>query len=278
MSNYAAVFDSNGAPADASGDLRRRASYAYDVCLNRTASKASRRLSVREGLIECGWEPQSDVDWAVDWVLTVDNPGIVAELQEASEILPEETYWWWGNNDHFVIDQSSPRGWARLLDEMVKDTFPEGDSRIVFGAEVVNIEYARPGEEDCERSVINVTTADGRVFRTKQVISTLPLGVLKHSHHKLFSPPLSPRHVEVLSSSGIVMGNLTHVLLQFPSVWWDNSLPRWVSANSGSDTNQTLSGEFAEWQNLNHVRRKSASFVCNMLRQLYDSHLWSIKC
>ena len=41
------------------------------------------------------------------------------------------------------------------------------------------------------------------------------------------------------------------MLLQFPTVWWDNSLPRWVSANRGARTLEA-SGEFSEWQNLNH--------------------------
>ena len=47
------------------------------------------------------------------------------------------------------------------------------------------------------------------------------------------------------------MANLTHVLFQFPDVWWDDSLPRWVSSNRGAN-DTTSSGEFCEWQNLNH--------------------------
>ena len=84
MSNYFAVYDSNGERADASGDLRRRASEVYDGCANETCAAAGgSNLTFREALQQCGWVPQSDVDWALDWVLTVDNPGIVAEKQAA---------------------------------------------------------------------------------------------------------------------------------------------------------------------------------------------------
>ena len=31
------------------------------------------------------------------------------------------------------------------------------------------------------------------------------------------------------------MGNLTHVVVQFGSVFWDNSLQKWLQANKGSN-------------------------------------------
>ena len=53
------------------------------------------------------------------------------------------------------------------------------------------------------------------------------------------------------------MGNLTHVLLQFPKSfsfppkWAD--VPRWVSANVAAPAaRQDASGMFSEWQNLDH--------------------------
>merc|ERR1712032_1209008 len=44
------------------------------------------------------------------------------------------------------------------------------------------------------------------------------------------------------------MANLTHVLIQFPSVWWDDSLPAWISTNRGGESKQ---GNFTVWHNLN---------------------------
>jgi polyamine oxidase len=244
MSNYAAVYDADGVRADLDGSLRARANAAYD-CLNVTAQSAGTALSVREALAGCGWNPESDVEWAVDWVLTVDDPGFPAELQEAQMTLPDESYEWWGNNDWFVVDQSSPRGWARLLDEMVADWLRPGDPRLKLNATVVNIGHGCAGA--------NVTLRDGSVLRAKQVLSTLPLGVLQRNLSTLFTPPLPKKHAEVIEHDGIIMGNLTHVLFQFSSVWWDDALPRWVSANKGASQNQTLSGEFSEVQNLNHA-------------------------
>jgi hypothetical protein len=63
-----------------------------------------------------------------------------------------------------------------------------------------------------------VVTDDGRTFHARQeVISTLPLGVLQRKHAELFDPPLPPAQARLLSpESGFVMGNLTHIVVQFP--------------------------------------------------------------
>ena len=41
----------------------------------------------------------------------------------------------WGADDYLVLDQH-PRGFARLIDGMVRDTLPPGDSRVVLNSEV----------------------------------------------------------------------------------------------------------------------------------------------
>jgi hypothetical protein len=146
-----------------------------------------------------------------------------------------------------MIEQRNRRGFAAALDYLVNDTVPDGDPRLLLNTEATQLAY------DCDG--VNVSTRGGQTFRARQVVFTLPLGVLQRRHHDLFAPPLPKEKVQVLEHDGLVMANLTHVLLQFPSVWWDNSLPRWVSANAGAEFNYTLAGEFAEWQNLNHVSR-----------------------
>lgn len=189
---------------------------------------------------------EDGVEWAVDWVATVDDPGVPAELQAANAFGCGASYQWWGKDDEFVVDQN-PRGYAKLMDVMVEDTIPPGDERIVFNSKVVKIAY------DCEGA--SVTTSDGVVHRAKEVICTLPLGVLQRVHDTMFDPPMPATHTEVLTSDGIVMANLTHVLLQlpkdytFPEKW--QTIPRWVSAIKGAHDTKS-SGEFSEWQNLNH--------------------------
>ena len=60
-----------------------------------------------------------------------------------------------------------------------------------------------------------------------------------------------------------------------PKNWWDDTLPRWVSANAGAAANRSLAGEFAEWQNLNHASmlpgsRILLSFLGDPQSSLYE--------
>jgi len=234
MSNYAAIFDPEHHNADPDGALRHRATAAID-CLNSTKAQGA---NARTRLESCGWFPKTDTEWAMDWAMTSDSSGEPAE--KTGGLGKDPTYQWWGPNDWFVIDQH-PRGFARLIDGMVRDSVPSGDPRVIFNAHVAKIEWGCDG--------VLTSTKDGRTFKGKHVITTVSLGVLKKHHGELFSPPLPKGHADALSDDHVVMGNLSHVLLQFPKVWWDNSLPRWVSANRGG---HSMSGYFNEWQNLNH--------------------------
>jgi len=238
MSNYYAVFDPSGRSADPDGSLRRRANMVLD-CLNRSAMHDDNvSNSVRERLNTCGWSPRTDTEWAMDWVMVDDQAGEPAISIQS--IFPDETYMWWGPDDWFVIDQN-PRGFARLIDGMVRDSVPEHDPRVVLNTPVNRIDWGCNG--------VIVSTDNGDIYTAKHAISTVSLGVLQRHHKELFSPSLPEQHADALSSDHVVMGNLTHVLVQFPRVWWDNSLPRWISANPGG---KNMSGEFTEWQNLNH--------------------------
>jgi hypothetical protein len=63
--------------------------------------------------------------------------------------------------------------------------------------------------------------------------------------------------------SGYRMGNLTHVVIQFPTVWWDDAIPKWLASNPGSNVSSegggpdgagpAGAGEFSLWHNLNHA-------------------------
>ena len=249
MSNYGMIFGADGKDADPDAKLRDHANRALD-CVNATAfnGKYNASVTVRQAMAACGWNPVSEAEWAVDWAATVDDPGFPPEEQSANGFAPDESYMWWGKDDNFVVDQN-PRGYAKLLDVMVEDTIPDGDARLVLNAKVTTIAYNCAG--------VTVTLADGTTHAGKQLISTLPLGVLQRKHASMFVPPVPAAHAEALDSEGIVMGNLTHVLLQFPksfafpAKWAGQS--RWVSANvAGVDAREYVSGMFSEWQNLNH--------------------------
>jgi hypothetical protein len=142
MSNYAAVFDAAGKSADPTGALRKKANAALD-CFNSTvcgknAPGYNSSVTLREALAQCGWSPKTELEWAVDWVATVDDPGLPAELQAANGFGCGASYQWFGKDDLFVVDQN-PRGYAKLMDVMVEDTIPPGDERLIFNSKVVKI-------------------------------------------------------------------------------------------------------------------------------------------
>ena len=210
MTDYDAIYSSDG---DIDGDpryrIRKAAQKALD-CLNETwARQEGKDVTVRQGLRHCGWVPRTEEEYAMDWAMSgEDANGEPARNESLRSFDPDASYQWWGPDDQFVIDQH-PRGFARLIDGMVGNTVPPGDPRVLFDATVTAVRY------DC--AGVEVSTADGRLFRAKQAISTLPLGVLHHHHKEIFHPPIPKAQADMLTpESGYRMGNLTHVVIQ---VW-----------------------------------------------------------
>lgn len=238
MSNYYRVYDENGVDMDATGELRKKANDAL-ACLGELAPKADNKQTVRQGLTQCGWNPETNAEWAMDWALASDESGVLARNSALAGFLPDPTYDWWGPDDLLVVDQH-PRGYARLIDGMVKDTIPEGDSRVKLNSKVSKIEWSGEG--------VVVSTVDGRSFNAKHAISTMSLGVIRRHHEEMFSPALPDTQAQVLHENHMPMANLTHVLVQFPEVWWDDSIPAWISANEGGMDNRGL---FTVWHNMN---------------------------
>jgi monoamine oxidase len=239
MSNYFAVFDEHGHAADPTGALRRKANAAL-ACLNKKGPDAKSKTTVRDGLEACGWSPKTNAEWAMDWAAVSDESGVIGKGQALAGFLPDASYDWWGPNDWFVVDQH-PRGYARLIDAMVRDTVPSGDPRLIFDAHVTKIDWGEHG--------VAISTKDGRTFKGQHAISTLSLGVIRRHHEELFTPPLPEKQATDLMTNNMLMANLTHVLIQFPTVWWNNALPAWISANEGGRANKGL---FTAWHNLNH--------------------------
>ena len=257
ISGYNAVFRSNGdVNGDPGGAIRARANAALGCVNSSWARKVNKADTMREGLRHCGWVPSTEEEFAVDWAMSgEDANGEPARNESLRSFDPDDSYRWWGPDDRFVVDQH-PRGFARLIDGMVQDSVPPGDPRVVFNATVIKLQYGVGG--------VDVTTQDGRRFHARhEVFSTLPLGVLQRDHVRLFDPPLPADQARLLSpSSRFVMGNLTHVVVQFGSVFWDNSLQKWLQANKGSNRSAAggpdgagpnAAGEFAVWHNLNHA-------------------------
>jgi len=246
MSNYFKVYDENGNDGDPSGSLRAKANKAIE-CLNKNGDNYANKVSVRTALNDCGWKPETNVEWALDWAVAADESGTRAEDGAANAFLPDPTYDWWGPDDYLVTDQH-PRGFARLIDAMVRDTVPEGDDRIKLNTKVKNIAW------DC--SGVKVTASNGATYSGKHAIFTPSYGVLKNHHSELFTPGLPSKQAKAFETNHLFMAPLTHVLIQFPTVWWDDSLPAWLGTNTGGEA---ASGNFTPWHNFNHESKVPGS-------------------
>jgi len=239
MSNYFKVYDEDGKDGDPTGALRNAANQAID-CLGKNGDNYGNKVTVRTALDDCGWKPKTNVEWGLDWALAGDESGTRAEDGAANAFLPDPTYDWWGPDDWLVTDQH-PRGFARLIDAMVRDSVPEGDERVKLNTQVSNIAWGSSG--------VTVSTKNGTTFKGKHAIFTPSYGVLKNHHKELFTPGLPSKQASAFETNGLFMAPLTHVLIQFPSVWWDDSLPAWLATNTGGEAS---SGNFTPWHNFNH--------------------------
>lgn len=161
QSNYNHIYSADGKDCDADGKIRKAANAAL-ACITKKSGKG-KDVTVRQALTDCGWVPKTACERAVDWGITVDDPGMVATTQMLSVTYPDEVYEWWGPDDHYVVDQR-PRGYASVLDHMVKDTIPPGDKRVIFNTKVTEVKYG----------------TNGVTFQPR---------VVKHTKHRPRSPP-----------------------------------------------------------------------------------------
>mmetsp|Transcript_24836 Transcript_24836/g.41184 ORF Transcript_24836/g.41184 Transcript_24836/m.41184 type:complete len:288 (+) Transcript_24836:1-864(+) len=111
--------------------------------------------------------------------------------------------------DYLIVDQ---RGYAHMLREIAKPFVSE----IRFGQHVSKVEYS-------DSSVV-VTTKDGSIYTADYVISTLPLGVMKHRDAPTavtFDPPFPADKLAAIDEMG--MGNYAKVYLQFNRNFWGDT-------------------------------------------------------
>merc|ERR1712087_332246 len=111
--------------------------------------------------------------------------------------------------DYLIVDQ---RGYAHMLREIAKPFVSE----IKFGQHVSKVEYSS--------NSVAVTTNDGSIYKADYVISTLPLGVMKHRDAPTavtFDPPFPADKLAAIDEMG--MGNYAKVYLQFDHNFWGNT-------------------------------------------------------
>eukprot|EP01062_Namystynia_karyoxenos_P062448 TRINITY_DN55329_c0_g1_i1.p1 TRINITY_DN55329_c0_g1~~TRINITY_DN55329_c0_g1_i1.p1 ORF type:complete len:560 (+),score=150.26 TRINITY_DN55329_c0_g1_i1:82-1680(+) len=232
------LLNSRGQKADPKGAMRRRVGRLAD-CVNRTASAAERDMSVAEALRGCGWggSAESPEERALMWQPFSGQSGEPPEVMSLWGVLPDLTYAFWGPDDFFVKDQH-PRGYARVLDALSGAALSDSDcrTRLFLNATVSNVAVGCRG--------VTVEATDGRRWHADRLISTVSIGVLK-TFPGLFTPALPAAHAAALRHYH--MCNYTKVWAQWREPWWDNSMLKWMSANSGENA-----GLFPSWRNLNH--------------------------
>jgi spermine oxidase len=70
-------------------------------------------------------------------------------------------------------------------------------------------------------TAIDILCEDGTIFKTNNLICTIPLGKLnKRQHLELFSPPLPEAHCDVVDNIGF--GTIDKIFLHFDEKWWDS--------------------------------------------------------
>lgn len=83
---------------------------------------------------------------------------------------------------------------------------------------VVELIYWRSEEYPGEVNKIKIMCQDGSVYTTNNLICTFSLGVLKHRHLEMFSPPLPQPHRDVIENIGF--GTINKIFLHFDVKWW----------------------------------------------------------
>lgn len=101
-------------------------------------------------------------------------------------------------------------GYAAVIDEVAKEL--KQDDLIQLGVRIKRIDWTK--------SLIKVETSSG-LYTAKQVVCSLPLGVLQHhteAPSAIFVPPLPSEKQSAIKSLGF--GTLDKVMLVYQAAWW----------------------------------------------------------
>ncbi|THV06032.1 FAD/NAD(P)-binding domain-containing protein [Dendrothele bispora CBS 962.96] len=102
-------------------------------------------------------------------------------------------------------------GYGKFADALRTAAENTGKASFSLGACVEKISRVEDGVE--------VVTQNGRTYRAKTVLSTIPLGVLKTLQEKFFEPPLPTRKRQIIERTSV--GALEKLCLTYDSLWWN---------------------------------------------------------
>ena len=103
-----------------------------------------------------------------------------------------------------------------LLEGGVQSVIKSLASDIPAGAISLNERVTNIDWTDDDKVVV---TTEGETLTASHVIVTIPLGVLKANHKKLFTPNLDNEKVKTIENLGF--GNVAKLFLQWDTPWWN---------------------------------------------------------
>ncbi|KAJ7966831.1 Lysine-specific histone demethylase 1-1-like protein [Quillaja saponaria] len=203
-------------PADLDEALEAEYNSLLDDMILLVAQKGEHamRMSLEDGLEYALKRRRIAQRRVMDWHFANLEYGCAALLKEVS--LP---YW---NQD----DVYGGFGGAHCMIKGGYSTVFEslGEGLVVHLNHVVtNVSYGskEPGVDESQRNKVKISTSNGSEFLGEAVLITVPLGCLKAETIK-FSPPLPQWKHSSIQRLGF--GVLNKVILEFPYVFWDDSV------------------------------------------------------
>ncbi|KAJ3248254.1 hypothetical protein HDU78_001259 [Chytriomyces hyalinus] len=113
--------------------------------------------------------------------------------------------------DGFEGDDGVPlKGYLHVLNELLSDL---KDATVLLNAQVLSVDYSG------DTAVVNCTRGE---FHARNIICTIPLGVLKETGGPEFIPQIPEPHQKAISNLGF--GLLNKVVLEFESGFWPSNV------------------------------------------------------
>ena len=142
-----------------------------------------------------------------------------------ADLMRCKNYDCWEPNGDIVVD-----GYGKLIKKLAKNI------KIKLNSEVIKI---------VQENIVTVTTKDNKIYKiykSKYLILTIPLGVLKKGIID-FSPPLPKEKIDILKKN-IYTGLHEKIFLSFPYKFWDSKIHVFHYADNKHR------GLCTQWQNL----------------------------
>jgi monoamine oxidase len=150
-----------------------------------------------------------------------------------ADLMRCKNYDCWEPNGDIVVD-----GYGKLITKLANNI------KIKLNSEVIKI---------VQNDIVIVTTKHNKIYKSKYLILTIPLGVLKKGIID-FSPPLPKEKIDILKKN-IYTGLHEKIFLSFPYKFWDSKIHVFHYADNKER------GLCTQWQNLSFKKDKNILYT-----------------